>query len=146
MAETHTQTYPTHRQYVPYFHFFVAPVLGLNVLAMLYVLIRHPSLWAAWSVVVACALAALAWATRAFATRTQDRIIRLEETLRLQRCLPADMRGRIGELTPSQLIGLRFCSDEELPDLTRAVLGGEVKGREEIKRRIKNWRPDTYRV
>ncbi len=144
MAEA--QTYATHRHFVPYFHFFAAPILGLNVLAALYILIRHPSLWTAWSVLVAGALAALAWATRSFATGAQDRIIRLEETLRLQQCLPPDMRGRIGELTPSQLIGLRFCSDEELPELTRAVLGGEMKGREEIKRRIKNWRPDTFRV
>ena len=144
MAET--QTYATHRHYVPYFHFFAAPVLGLNVLAALYVLIRHPSLWAVWNIVVAAALAALAWATRAFATGVQDRIIRLEETLRLQRCLPADLRERVGDLTPGQLIGLRFCSDAELPELTRAVLGGELKGREDIKKRIKNWRPDTYRV
>lgn len=140
------QTYETHRRLVPYFHFFAAPILGLNVLATIYAVIRYPSFWTAWNVPVACALAALAWATRSFATGTQDRIIRLEETLRLQRCLPADMRSRIGELTPSQLIGLRFCSDEELPELTRAVLGGELKGREQIKRRIKNWRPDTLRV
>jgi hypothetical protein len=144
MAET--QTYATHRRFVPYFHFFAAPILGLNVLATLVMLFRHPSLWNGWIVVVAGALAALAWATRSFATGTQDRIIRLEETLRLQRCLPPDMRSRIGELSPSQLIGLRFCSDEELPELTGAVLGGELKGREDIKRRIKNWRPDTLRV
>ncbi|HEY8133949.1 MAG TPA: DUF6526 family protein, partial [Thermoanaerobaculia bacterium] len=89
---------------------------------------------------------ALAVATRNMATTAQDRIIRLEETLRLQRCLPADLRGRIGELTPGQLIGLRFCSDEEVAELTRAVLGGELRGREDIKKRIKTWRPDTLRV
>ena len=144
MAET--QTYGTHRRYVPYFHFFVAPILGLNVIAQIAYLWRHPTLWSAWGLVVSLALGALAWATRAFATGTQDRIIRLEETLRLQRCLPADMRARIGELTAGQLIALRFCSDEELPELTGAVLGGEVRGREDIKRRIKNWRPDTLRV
>ena len=146
MAETQTQTYATHRRFVPYFHFFAAPVLGLNVVATLVMLFRHPSLWNGWMVVVAGALGALAWATRSFATGAQDRIIRLEETLRLQRCLPPDMQSRIGELTPSQLIGLRFCSDEELPELTRSVLGGELKGREDIKRRVKNWRPDTFRV
>src|SRR6266536_3260779 len=101
------QTYATHRRFVPYFHFFAAPILGINVLAMLYMLIRHPSFLTAWNVVVAGALAALAWATRSFATGAQDRIIRLEETLRLQRCLPAEMRGRIGELSAGQLIGLR---------------------------------------
>jgi len=144
MAEA--QTYATHRRWIPYFHFFVLPVLGLNVLAQIYYLYRHPSVWSVWGLVVSGALIALAVATRNMATTAQDRIIRLEETLRLQRCLPADMRGRIGELRTGQLIGLRFCSDEELPELTRAVLGGELKGREDIKRRIKNWRPDTLRV
>ncbi|HEY8132701.1 MAG TPA: DUF6526 family protein, partial [Thermoanaerobaculia bacterium] len=102
MAET--QTYATHRRWIPYFHFFALPIFGINVLVQLYVLIRHFSGWAIWNVLVAAALAALAVATRNMATTAQDRIIRLEETLRLQRCLPADLRGRIGELTPGQLI------------------------------------------
>ena len=144
MAEI--QTYATHRRWIPYFHFFALPILGLNVLAQLYVLVRHFSGWAIWNVLVASALAALVVATRNMATTAQDRIIRLEETLRLQRCLPADMRGRIGELTTGQLVGLRFCSDEEVTELTRAVLGGELRGREDIKKRIKTWRPDTLRV
>ena len=144
MAET--QTYATHRRWVPHFHFFALPILGINVLVWLYVLIRHFSVWNAWNVLVAGALLAFIVATRNMATTAQDRIIRLEETLRLQRCLPADLRGRIGELTTGQLVGLRFCSDEELPELTRAVLSGDLRGREDIKRRIKSWRPDTLRV
>ena len=144
MAEI--QTYATHRRWIPYFHFFALPILGLNVLVQLYALIRHFSGWAIWNVLVAAALAALVVATRNMATTAQDRIIRLEETLRLQRCLPADMRGRIGELTTGQLIGLRFCADDEVTELTRAVLGGELRGREDIKKRIKTWRPDTLRV
>jgi uncharacterized protein DUF6526 len=91
-------------------------------------------------------LVAFAWTVRTMVSTAQNRIIRLEETLRMQRCLPPDLQSRIGELTPSQLIGLRFCADEELPELTRAVLSGELRGREEIKRRIKNWRPDHLRV
>jgi hypothetical protein len=144
MAEI--QTYATHRRWVPYFHFFVLPVLGLNVLVQIYFLYRDFSRWGIWNLLVAAALAALVVATRSMVTKAQDRIIRLEETLRLQRCLPPEMRGRVGELTTGQLVGLRFCSDDELPDLTRAVFSGELKGREEIKRRIRNWRPDTLRV
>ena len=140
------QTYATHRQYIPLFHFVVFPILGLNVLAQIYTLIRHPSFWGVWNILVAFALVAFAWTVRTMATRAQDRIIRLEETLRMQRLLPRDLQSRIGELTPGQLIGLRFCSDEELPELTRAVLNGEVSGREDIKKRVKNWRPDTLRV
>jgi hypothetical protein len=144
MAET--QSYATHRRFVPHFHFFAVPVLGINVLVQIYVLYRHFSGWAIWNLLVAIAFVALAFATRSMATTAQDRIIRLEETLRLQRCLPPDLQSRIGELTTSQLIGLRFCVDEELPELTRAVLGGELPGREQIKKTIKNWRPDTLRV
>jgi len=137
------QDYKSHRQYIPLFHFFAAPILGLNVFVALY---YHFSIYAAWNLLLALALAAFAWTARTMATRAQDRIIRLEETMRLQRLLPADLKARIGELSPGQLIGLRFCSDEELPELTRAVLSGELRGREDIKRRIKNWRPDTLRV
>jgi len=140
------QTYATHRQYIPLFHFVVFPILALNVLAQIYVLFRHPSVWGAWNILVAFALVAFAWTVRTMVTRSQDRIIRLEETLRMQRLLPADLQSRIGELRPGQLIGLRFCSDEELPELTRAVLNGELTGREDIKKRIKHWRSDTLRV
>jgi hypothetical protein len=143
---TETQTYATHRRWVPYFHFFALPVLALNVLVQIYFVYRDFSPWGIWNILVAGALLALIVATRSMVTIAQDRIIRLEETLRLQRCLPPEMRGRIGELTTGQFVGLRFCSDEELPDLTRAVFSGELKGREEIKRRIRNWRPDTLRV
>ncbi len=141
-----TQTYATHRRFVPRFHFFAVPILSLNVLVQIYVLIRHFSGWAIWNLLVALAFVALALATRSMATTAQDRIIRLEETLRLQRCLPADLQGRLGELTTGQMIGLRFCADDELAELTRAVLGGELRGREDIKKRIKSWRPDTLRV
>ena len=140
------QDYASHRQYVPLFHFVAAPILGLNVLVQLYVVIFHFSGWAVWNLLVAIALGLFAWTARTMVTRAQDRIIRLEETLRLQRILPADLQPRIGELRAGQLIGLRFASDEELPDLVRAVLNGELHSREDIKRRIKNWRPDTLRV
>jgi len=141
-----SQTYATHRRFVPRFHFFAVPILSLNVLVQIYVLIRHFSGWAIWNLLVALAFVALALATRSMATTAEDRIIRLEETLRLQRSLPADLQGRIGELTTGQMIGLRFCADDELAELTRAVLGGELRGREDIKKRIKSWRPDTLRV
>ncbi len=141
-----TQNYATHRRFVPQFHFFAVPVLAINVIVQIVAAVRDLTPWHVWNVVIALALLALAIATRTMATTAQDRIIRLEERLRLERCLTADLRGRIGELTTSQLIGLRFCGDEELPALTRAVLNGEVRGREEIKRRIRTWRPDMLRV
>ena len=140
------QTYATHRQFIPLYHFVAVPILFINAIVWIVVAVRSFSWMAVWGVIVAIALAALAWEVRGMATRAQDRIIRLEETLRLQRVLPPDLRSRVGELTTSQLIGLRFSDDAEVPELFRAVLSGELKGREDIKRRITKWRPDTLRV
>ena len=140
------QTYTSHRRFIPLYHFVAVPILFINAIVLIVVAVRGFSWMAVWSVIVAIALAALAWEVRGMATRAQDRIIRLEETLRLQRLLPADLRSRVGELTTSQLIGLRFSDDAEVPELCRAVLNGELKGREDIKRRITKWRPDTLRV
>jgi hypothetical protein len=76
----------------------------------------------------------------------QDRVIRLEMTNRLERILPADLRARIGELSPGQLIALRFASDAELPELTRVVLTEGLRGRNDIKKKIRDWQPDHMRV
>ncbi len=140
------QSYETHRRYHPIYHFVILPILCINFLVAVAVAIRAFSILALWNVIVAFALMTLAAIVRFYATKMQDRIIRIEETLRLARVLPPEMRPRIAELTTGQLIALRFCSDEDLPELTRAILAGEVRGRENIKRRIRNWRPDTQRV
>jgi hypothetical protein len=141
------QTYANHRRYFPLFHFFVVPLLGVNVVVTLIYAILHPGAamnW--WQVVVAVVLLCFAFAARVMILTVQNRLIRLEETLRLQRLLPDDLRDRIGELRTGQLIALRFCSDEELPEMCRVVLSGEVRGMDEIKRRVKNWRPDWRRA
>ena len=137
------QTYGSHRRYIPLFHFIVLPILALNFLVSIAYLWRHPGARMAWwGVVMAFALAAFALTVRTMAITVQDRVIRLEETLRLARVLPDDLKGRIGELSSSQLIALRFCPDDELSELTRAVLTEPINKREDIKKRIKNWRSD----
>lgn len=83
---------------------------------------------------------------RRFALGVQDRVIRLEERLRLERLLPDDLKGRIGELTTDQLIGLRFASDAEVPGLVRRILAGELADRKAIKQAVGNWRADHQRV
>jgi hypothetical protein len=99
-----------------------------------------------WNVLVALALALLAWYVRSKPVAAQNRIIRLEERLRLQEKLPPELRSRINEIPPGHLIGLRFASDEELPELARRCINGEFKSSKEIKGAIKQWRPDNYRV
>lgn len=140
------QDYRTHRRYHPLFHFIGFPILALNLLVQIVNAIRWPSFNSAWQVVVALALVISIFLARYYALQNQNRIIRLEETLRLSRCLPPELQGRIGELSMGQMIGLRFCADEELPELTRDVLDNNLRDRDEIKRRIKKWRGDRYRV
>ena len=83
---------------------------------------------------------------RRFALGVQDRVIRLEERLRMEQLLPEDVRGRIGELTTDQLIGLRFASDAELSGLVRRVLDGELTDRKAIKQAVGDWRADHQRI
>jgi uncharacterized protein DUF6526 len=141
-----TQTFASHRRYIPIWHFFALPVLLINVFVVAYHFVRDPQLIKGWAVLVSIALLIGIFVSRYMPLRAQDRIIRLEETTRLERLLPADLRGRVGELTSRQLIAIRFAPDDEVPDLTRRALNGELKTPGDIKRAIRNWRADHLRV
>src|SRR6476620_1602317 len=141
-----THDYKSHRRYVPSFHFFVLPVLLANVVIEGKRLFQNQDLRNAWAVVFAIALFVFAFAARGMAARAQDRVIRLEERLRLASLMSPENFSKIGELTPAQLVALRFASDEEAPDLAQRTLTGEFKSPEEIKKAVKNWRADLHRV
>ena len=140
------QTVKNHTRFLPPFHFFVIPVLLINVLNE----IRHvyfvPSRHFVWTLVVASALLTLAFLARIMAVTVQDRVIRLEMRHRLKETLPPDLRNRINELTPRQLIALRFASDEEMPALVREILAGNLVTQKAIKERVKNWQGDHLRA
>lgn len=140
------QTYANHRRYWPVWHFFAVPILVANVIVVAVYFARDPGFATGWSVVVAIALLTAIVASRYMPLRTQDRIICVEERMRLERLLPADMRSRIPELRRRQLIALRFAPDDEIPELTRRVLAGELQTPSDIKRAIANWRADHLRV
>lgn len=141
-----TQSLASHRRYIPAFHFFALPVLLINVFVVGYQFARDPRVINGWALLVAIALAIGISLSRFMPLRAQDRIIRLEERTRLERLLPSDLRGRIGELTERQLIAIRFAPDDEAPDLTRRTLDGELKSPADIKRAIRTWRADHLRV
>ena len=109
-------------------------------------LAKYHTIYKVWGVLVAVALAIFAVAARGMVNRAQDRAIRLEERARLAALLPADLRVRADDLTVPQLVGLRFASDEELPDLARRCLAGELTTADQVKKQIKSWRPDRHRV
>jgi hypothetical protein len=141
------QNFANHAKYVPAFHFFVLPVLFLNLGWSIH---RWAvSLWSvdgAISVLTSVALVIGFLFARLFALSVQDRVIRLEERLRCERLLPQDLQSRIVEFEPAQLVALRFASDAELPGLARKVLDEKLKDRKAIKRLIKTWRPDYLRA
>jgi hypothetical protein len=141
-----TQNLQNHTKLVPGFHFFVLPVLVINLIWSIVDMVHGFSAQSTRSAVVALALLMLAFTTRLMALTVQDRVIRLEMRLRLQQLLPADFRSRIPEFTVGQLVSLRFAGDAELPDLARKVLQDKVTDRKAIKQLVRDWQPDFLRA
>jgi len=139
------QDYSHHARFDPLFHFFLAPVAVATLILMIFRAVKGPSLDSIFHVIIAVWAIAAAFKIRLYALKVQDRVIRLEERLRLQELLPANLRPRIGDLTEDQLIGLRFASDGELPALAQEALEQKLD-RKQIKQAVKNWRPDLWRV
>jgi hypothetical protein len=139
------QTLANHAKFDPPFHFFVLPVFLINIIVVAYQLFRHPGIWGAWLLLLSLAFLVLAGRIRSWATHLQDRIIRMEERFRLSAILQEPLRSRIGELSDSQLVGLRFASDAELPALVQRALD-EKLSRSDIKKAVTDWRPDYSRV
>jgi hypothetical protein len=145
------QSFKNHVRWDPAWHFFLVPMLMLNIVFAAYKLVHdwhlpsnHHFLFG-WWVVMAIVLFMVAMKTRMYPMKVQDRIIRLEERLRLQALLPAEAFAASQALTEGQLIGLRFASDAELPALVARTLK-EKMTREQIKEAIVVWKPDTFRV
>jgi hypothetical protein len=145
MAEKKPQTLANHARLDPLFHFVALPVFGLSAIAATVHFIWRPSVHSGWFFVVSVAAAIAVVKLRVYSLKVQDRVIRLEERLRLAALLPEPLRSRIPELTEEQLIALRFASDAELPKLTERTLA-EKLSRADIKRAIQTWRPDYWRI
>jgi hypothetical protein len=146
------QNFSNHGKLVPAFHFFLLPVLLINLVGHIYTFVKfstestHSIVHGLFGILLAAALLVMAFLARIFALGVQDRVIRLEERLRYERLLPEDLKPRIGEFTINQLVSLRFASDAELPALARKVVDGKVNDRKTIKQMVQNWRGDYQRV
>jgi hypothetical protein len=145
MAGQTAQTYANHTRWDPAYHFFVVPVAGINVVVTIWNLIKSPSLAAGWFVILAIAAVVAMLKLRVYPLKAQDRIIRLEERLRLGQLLAGPLRSRIGDLTEGQLVGLRFASDGDVPALVEKALGSGMS-QKEIKQAVASWRADYFRV
>jgi hypothetical protein len=145
MAEKKLQSYANHVRWDPPFHFFALPVFLLLAIAGTVHFIWRPGLHSALLFVVGVALATAVVKSRLSALKVQDRVIRLEERLRLAALLQEPLRSRIPELTVAQLVGLRFASDAEVAKLVERALS-ENLSQADIKKAIQTWRPDHLRV
>jgi hypothetical protein len=145
-AATTDQSYDNHRKFVRGYHGVAFAILMINLIYSAYVAVTSFSVGAVVGLLLAFGLLMIAFYARIFALGAQDRVIRLEERLRLRELLSPEQHAVIGTLSTAQLIGLRFASDAEVGELAVAVAAEGLENGEAIKKRVKNWRPDHQRV
>ena len=143
---TTTQNFANHTRWHPPFHFFIFPVMLINLIWSIVLFVMSPGWSAGWWIVVSLALLMLTFFVRTNSLKVQDRTIRLEEKLRYQQLLSPALGQQTGALTIPQIVALRFAGDDELEDLVNATIAGKFAKTKELKQAIKNWRADTFRV
>jgi hypothetical protein len=142
------QHYKNHTRFDPVWHFFIVPILIINIGFSVYATIRHWPVHShifGWWIVMSIVLLLAVGRARQHSLTAQDRIIRLEEKLRFHALLPPDLLARSHSLSVQQIIALRFASDDELPGLVSRTLDENLT-QKQIKQAINNWRPDYLRV
>ena len=140
------QNYSNHAKFFPPFHFVAAPITMLYFLNEVRHVWMNPNRSTAFAALVAFGILSAVFASRLMALKVQDRVIRLELQLRMRGLLPADLHGRMHELTPAQMVALRFAGDTELENLVREVLAGKLASQKAIKTAIKDWKGDYLRA
>jgi hypothetical protein len=145
MSEPGQQSLKNHARFDPPFHFGLIWIFLANLVVSIVCVVKHPCFYSAWFVVMSVAAILVLLKMRLYPLKVQDRVIRLEERLRLQALAPAEWHTQIYKLTEDQLIGLRFAADDEVVVLAKLALEHNLT-RKQIKERIKDWRPDNWRV
>jgi len=145
MSDKTSQSLGNHARVDPLYHYLSFAILVVSLIVAVVYLIANPHFFTAWIVVLSVVVFVPFFKLRTYAIKVQDRVIRLEERLRLQALAPSEFHAQIHKLTEDQLIALRFAPDEELVELARQAVA-ENLSRKQIKERIRNWRPDDWRV
>ncbi len=145
MSESSSQNLKNHGRFDPPYHFFLTFVSVASIIISIIYAVHHPSFNSIWLVVVAVAAFIALFKMRSYPLKVQDRVIRLEERMRLQALAPTEWHSQIYRLNEDQLIGLRFAADDEVVELAKQALEHNLT-RKQIKERIKDWRPDNWRV
>lgn len=139
------QNFKNHGKIDPWFHIFPFFVLVANVIVSIVFVVHHLSFYSVWLAFLSIVVFVPYFKIRLYALKVQDRVIRLEERLRIQALAPTEWHSQIYRLTEDQLIALRFASDDEVVALAKRALEQNLT-RKQIKEQIKNWRADNWRV
>ena len=142
------QSFKNHTRWDPVFHFFIAPILLLNIIATGFWYHNHRADHVhsgMWLILISVVLFLLALKARTYALKVQDRAIRIEERMRLASLVSPSELIEVESLTMRQYVALRFASNAELPDLARRAVR-EKLSEKQIKESIVSWRADDYRV
>ncbi len=145
MSKSAPQSFKSHGRFDPLYHFFLTWIFLANVVIAIVYAVHHLCFYSVWVAVMSIAAFLLLFKLRTYPLKVQDRVIRLEERLRLQALAPEEWHTQIYRLTEDQLIGLRFAADDEVVELAKQALEHNLN-RKQIKQRIKDWRPDYWRV
>ncbi|HEU5352420.1 MAG TPA: DUF6526 family protein [Terracidiphilus sp.] len=139
------QNLKNHIRFDPLFHIVLVLTLLANLVYAITHVVRHPGIGSGWFVVLSVVAFVALLRMRQYPLKVQDRVIRLEERLRLQALAPAEWHAQIYRLSESQLIALRFAGDDEVVELAKQALEQNLT-RKQIKQRVKSWRADYWRV
>jgi hypothetical protein len=145
MSKSDAQNLKNHGRLDPLYHFFLAFVSLASIIIAIVYAVHHLCFYSVWLVVLSLAAFIALFRMRQYPLKVQDRVIRLEERLRLQALAPAEWHSQIYRLTEDQLIGLRFAADDEVVELAKQALEHNLN-RKQIKERIRSWRADNWRV
>ncbi len=139
------QSLKAHARFDPLYHGILLATLVINLIVVIVYMVLHPNFWAAWYIVLSLVGFVALVRLRSYPLKVQDRVIRLEERLRLQALASPEWHAQIYRLSEEQLIGLRFAADDEVVELAKHALEHNLD-RKQIKERIKSWRADEWRV
>jgi hypothetical protein len=145
MSESTPQSLKNHARLDPPYHLILATVLAVNLFIVCCYAYKNLNYFTAWLVILSIAVFIALVKLRSYPLKAQDRVIRLEERLRLQALAPAEWHAQLYRLSEEQLIALRFASDDEVISLAKEALEQNLT-RKQIKERIKSWRADNFRI
>jgi hypothetical protein len=146
MAQQSPQNFENHVRFLPAYHFVAFPLFLVNFCYALYRAVTNVGAASVVGLALAVALVLLFLLSRTMVVTVQDRLIRLEERLRMRALLPADLQPHIDRFSVKQLVALRFASDAELPALARRVVEDKIEDQKAIKKMVATWRADYQRA